>query len=144
LTANVAETNFVHNWINDLQGIGCRVTRPGPDGKGARIIVDGSSEIEPPSEMRKPWNPKQSIEFDTDGRLHFVGDSAAPGNSQYYGTNSAGTKGYYSLPDFVDDEIGNYGTITDPAYVLGKTSGGVIGWVATTQCANATIDGGTY
>jgi len=27
-----------------------------------------------------------------------VGDSAAPGNSKYYGTNGAGAKGYYDLP----------------------------------------------
>jgi hypothetical protein len=30
--------------------------------------------------------------------LQLVGDSASPGNSYYYGTNSSGTKGYYALP----------------------------------------------
>ena len=30
--------------------------------------------------------------------LSFVNDAASPGNSKYYGTNSAGTKGYYTLP----------------------------------------------
>lgn len=30
--------------------------------------------------------------------LSLVGDAAAPGNSMYYGTNGAGTKGFYSVP----------------------------------------------
>lgn len=30
--------------------------------------------------------------------LSLVGDSASPGNSMYYGTDGAGTKGYYGLP----------------------------------------------
>jgi hypothetical protein len=30
--------------------------------------------------------------------INLVGDSSAPGNSKYYGTNSSGTKGYYDLP----------------------------------------------
>lgn len=30
--------------------------------------------------------------------LTLVGDNAAPGNSKYYGTSSAGTKGYHDLP----------------------------------------------
>jgi hypothetical protein len=30
--------------------------------------------------------------------LSLVGDSATPGNSMYYGTNNAGTKGFYAVP----------------------------------------------
>jgi hypothetical protein len=30
--------------------------------------------------------------------INLVGDSSAPGNSKYYGTNSSGTRGYYDLP----------------------------------------------
>lgn len=30
--------------------------------------------------------------------LQLSGDNAAPGNSQYYGTNGSGTKGFYALP----------------------------------------------
>jgi hypothetical protein len=33
-----------------------------------------------------------------DRTLQLVNDNATPGNSQYYGTNSSGTKGYYALP----------------------------------------------
>ncbi len=34
----------------------------------------------------------------TTAPFSLVGDSAAPGNSQYYGTNASGAKGYYALP----------------------------------------------
>lgn len=34
----------------------------------------------------------------TDRSLSLVGDAAAPGNNQYYGTNGTGTKGYHALP----------------------------------------------
>ena len=52
--ANIWQQNFIAAFINDLQGIGCRVDIP-PDrgGMGARIIVDGSSDISPPGTM--PW-----------------------------------------------------------------------------------------
>src|SRR5215475_772563 len=30
--------------------------------------------------------------------VQLVGDTASPGNSQYYGTNASGTRGFYSLP----------------------------------------------
>ncbi|MBX3747336.1 MAG: hypothetical protein KF833_18660 [Verrucomicrobiae bacterium] len=33
-----------------------------------------------------------------DRTLSLVGDSASPGNSKYYGTNSGGTRGYHDLP----------------------------------------------
>ena len=34
----------------------------------------------------------------TAGTVTLVNDSASPGNSEYYGTNGAGTKGFYALP----------------------------------------------
>jgi hypothetical protein len=41
--------NFVANFLNDLQGVGCRVEiPPEKEGLGARIIVDGSSDIPMP------------------------------------------------------------------------------------------------
>lgn len=42
-------------------------------------------------------NAKNSVEVDA-GQVQLVGDSAAPGNSKYYGTDSSGTQGYHSLP----------------------------------------------
>ncbi len=36
--------------------------------------------------------------FTTSGTISLVNDSATPGNSKYYGTNSSGTKGFFSLP----------------------------------------------
>lgn len=40
---------------------------------------------------------QQSITSDASG-LKLSGDSASPGNSQYYGTDAGGTKGYHALP----------------------------------------------
>lgn len=34
--------------------------------------------------------------------LQLVNDAAAPGNSQYYGTNGAGVKGFFALPAFAE------------------------------------------
>lgn len=48
LVANVEETNRVHRILDDLQGIGCRIVKPrGANGKGWRIIVDGTSDLDP-------------------------------------------------------------------------------------------------
>lgn len=40
---------------------------------------------------------QQSITSDASG-IKLSGDSASPGNSKYYGTNSGGTRGFYDLP----------------------------------------------
>jgi hypothetical protein len=40
---------------------------------------------------------QMSIDADASG-LKLSGDSAAPGNSKYYGTNGSGAKGFYTLP----------------------------------------------
>lgn len=40
---------------------------------------------------------QMSVTSDASG-LKLSGDSASPGNSKYYGTNSGGTKGFYDLP----------------------------------------------
>lgn len=40
---------------------------------------------------------QDSLTSDADG-IKLIGDSDAPGNSKYYGTNGAGAKGFYDLP----------------------------------------------
>lgn len=40
---------------------------------------------------------QMSITSDVNG-VKLVSDSAAPGNQQYYGTNTSGTKGFHVLP----------------------------------------------
>lgn len=42
-----------------------------------------------------------SLTFTGSSSIQLSGDSAAPGNSYYYGTNGAGTKGFYTLPSTV-------------------------------------------
>lgn len=39
-----------------------------------------------------------SIVFDGSNNIQLSGDASAPGNSKYYGTSGAGTKGYHALP----------------------------------------------
>ncbi len=45
-------------------------------------------------------------------RIQLIGDSDTPGNSRYYGTNSSGTKGWYSLSS-VGDNLGNHTATQD-------------------------------
>lgn len=49
-----------------------------------------------------------------DRTLSLVNDAASPGNSQYYGTNGSGTKGYFALPagGSAPDYPNNSGTAT--------------------------------
>lgn len=48
LVANVEETNRVHRILDDVQGIGCRIEKPrNANGRGWRIIVDGTSDLDP-------------------------------------------------------------------------------------------------
>jgi hypothetical protein len=54
--------------------------------------------------------------------INLVGDTAAPGNLKYYGTDGSGTRGWYSLP------AGGSGTVTS---VSVTTANGVSGSVAT-------------
>jgi len=51
---------------------------------------------------------QMSITSDASG-LKLSGDATSPGNSQYYGTNGSGVKGFYSLP------TGGTGDVTGPA-----------------------------
>jgi hypothetical protein len=87
--------------------------------------------------------PKESVEFDTDGKLHLVGDAATPGKTKYYGTDASGTsgaKGFHSLADVIDAVMLALGTsMTNPGHVLGrKVVGSTVtyGWVATTDHAD--------
>lgn len=46
--ANIKENNLIRAILDDIQGIGCRVIKPkGLMGRGWRIVVDGSSDVDP-------------------------------------------------------------------------------------------------
>lgn len=50
--------------------------------------------------------------------LSLVNDSATPGASKYYGTDGAGTKGYFSLPGFGGSPLALFGSNgTDPQWI---------------------------
>jgi hypothetical protein len=62
---------------------------------------------------------QQSITSDTSG-LKLSGDSTSPGNSQYYGTDSGGTKGFHVLPSGIGGSTGS----VDGAVILASGTGG--------------------
>jgi len=46
--ANVEEVNRVHRILNDIKGVGCRIEKPqGANGLGWKIVVDGSTDLDP-------------------------------------------------------------------------------------------------
>jgi hypothetical protein len=45
------------------------------------------------------------------GTVTLVNDSASPGNSQYYGTNSSGTLGYFSIPSSANQALSNLSSV---------------------------------
>jgi len=48
MVANVEEVNRVHRILNDIKGVGCRIEKPqGANGLGWRIVVDGSTDLDP-------------------------------------------------------------------------------------------------
>ncbi len=53
-------------------------------------------------------------------KLQLSGDANTPGNSQYYGTDSSGAKGWYSLPSGADEKV--KATASDPTsdYLINK------------------------
>jgi hypothetical protein len=78
------------------------------------------------------WNAKQAaLTFsnsvvNTSNVVTLVGDAGTPGNSQYYGTNGSGTKGWYALPAPGTSYTFNNG--------LTNTSG-TVGWGGTLSAA---------
>ena len=65
---------------------------------------------------------KNSVEVDS-AQVQLVGDQASPGNSQYYGTDSGGTKGFHALPSPGTGDVVGPASATDsvPALFDGTT-----------------------
>lgn len=70
------------------------------------------------------------------GTVTLVNDSAAPGNSKYYGTDGSGTLGYFSLPSSGVLTVGPFGSSPNAA------GASISGTVLTLQPADATHPGG--
>lgn len=63
-------------------------------------------------ELKGDVKKQMSITSDASG-LKLSGDATTPGNSKYYGTDSGGTKGFYSLPAGGNDAAPFFGTGAD-------------------------------
>jgi len=56
VVANVRDALRIRNILEDIEGVYCRIEKPiDREGKGWKIIVDGSSDIEPPEDILPPW-----------------------------------------------------------------------------------------
>lgn len=90
---------------------------------------------------------QQSITSDASG-LKLVGDAAAPGNSQMYGTNASGAKGWYTQPSApVQSVAGRTGAVTLAAADIGGLGGAAtlgVGDVAGTVAAGNHAHAGVY
>jgi len=89
-------------------------------------------------------HPTESVEFDTNGQVHLVGDEDEPGADHYYGTDGDEVKGFHPLPvgaDVVavkesieyavaDGKLHLVGDADAPgnSKVYGTNTGGVKGW----------------
>jgi hypothetical protein len=80
--SNVRDHMRMVNFIEDLQGVYCRVVKPlDRELMGCRIIVDGSSDIEPPEDIVPPWSPTlivddRTTELDADGKVQLYDSDA--------------------------------------------------------------------
>jgi hypothetical protein len=90
---------------------------------------------------------QQSITSDASG-LKLVGDAAAPGNSQMYGTNASGAKGWYAQPAApVQSVAGRTGAVTLAAADIGGLGGAAtlgVGTAAGTVAAGNHAHAGVY
>ena len=71
LVPSAADMNKVATILQDIQGIGCRIEKPvDRDGKGWHVVVDGSTDIDPPDGSvvhpnKKATASKSGAEIDT-------------------------------------------------------------------------------
>jgi len=87
-----------------------------------------------PSGLKADVKKQMSVDSDASG-VKLVNDAASPGNTQYYGTNGAGTKGWFSL---LSTKSGSFGVIFDgngsvitanySAFVTIPYAGTITGW----------------
>ncbi len=80
---------------------------------GPGIDVDSTDPVNPIVSTRQ----KNSIEVDAN-ELQLVGDEASPGNSEYYGTDSGGNKGFHPLPSAGTGDVVGPASSTDDHVVL--------------------------
>ncbi len=135
--ANARQQNLIASFIDEIEGIGCRVTKQLiGDRIKCLIVVDGGSDI----------MPDDTVGFlaSAPGRTFAVDatDPAAYGKEQFsgYTTNAADSwdmsVGFDLVADSDDKTIRFYipvATSGTPAHVLGRTSTGALCWVTTTD-----------
>jgi len=79
---NVRDKNRVHNILEDIVGVNCRIEKPiQHDGLGWRVVVDGSSDEPPPEGVVPPWSPTllvddRTTELDDDGKVQLYDSDA--------------------------------------------------------------------
>ena len=74
------------------------------------------------------------------GTVTLSGDSAAPGNSMYYGTNSSGTKGWNSLTN-QSGSVGSFASVNVGSNLSSSTETPVAQWYCTDSASNTVLCG---
>lgn len=118
-----ANNKPVMGLVTDDASLNIRMARIDDTTKGMKVMIVGGTgagtvtSISGTGSVVTSPNP-----ITTTGTVGLVNDSTTPGNSFYYGTNSSGTKGFFTLP------AGGTGTVTT---VSVATANGFAGTVAT-------------
>jgi hypothetical protein len=56
--------NRVYNVLEDIQGVNCRVVKPlNNEGRGWRIVVDGTSDVQTPDDFPRPYNSLEAFPY---------------------------------------------------------------------------------
>ena len=154
--ANAHTANFIANFVNDLQGIGCRVIKPNPaNGMGCRIEVAGASDVVPDTSIvdymaggfcRVNTNDEPAYLEDQfqDYRVEADTEANYTGCKVYGNTVTSGADRLIELrlpygnglDTYADSNNDNAATLgitdtvlsTTPEYSLSKDTGGNIGW----------------
>lgn len=98
---NTSGTNTGDNAVNsNYSGLTQYTDELAQDAVGGMIATTNSVTLtytDATPELKADVKKQMSIDSDASG-LKLSGDSASPGNSKLYGTNSGGTKGWYDQP----------------------------------------------
>ena len=94
VTAKIADDNITNAKLANMTATTVKARGTASTGDPEDIAIGNGLDLDATSLRTKQ---QMSVTVDASG-LKLSGDETSPGNSEYYGTNSGGTKGYHGLP----------------------------------------------